>query len=494
VKQVTCVHLRHWPIDRLRRRRFELRRKPFILVETTANRQIVTAVSPDVPPTVRPGMTLAQARAHCDGLAIAEAQPDKDRRSLEALGYWLMQFSPNVAICPQSSICLDATGLELLFGSLHTLAGQIDAALKRLQLSANVVIAPTPGAAWAMAVFGNQSPIVVSNETLVAALSRLPPDALRLEPRATESLHALGISTIGLLLRIPRDQLVSRFGPAILQRIDQATGTVQEPLNWLPQRAPIQAELEFDGIVESLETLHLALRQVLDQVVKLLIDRGLGAKQLRLTLRRPYAPPMEKTLGLVRSSRHAAGLFNLLRHVLESMETDEGFNAICLTVSCAERLGNEQASLIGDDTERNAAELDHLIERLHAKFGDVAQWAELVESHLPERAVSYRNESTTIEKKLLVPSRPLCLFPCPREIPVIVMPSESRDGQPVSFTHNNQVHRLIHVRGPERIAGQRWSGSGKTRDYFDVADTNGNRFWLFRVMETNRWYLHGVFE
>ena len=76
----------------------------------------------------------------------------------------------------------------------------------------------------------------------------------------------------------------------------------------------------------------------------------------------------------------------------------------------------------------------------------------------------------------------------------MVMPSESRDGQPVSFTHNGQVHRLVHVRGPERIAGQWWNGSGKTRDYFDVADTAGNRFWLFRVMETNRWYLHGIFE
>jgi protein ImuB len=52
----------------------------------------------------------------------------------------------------------------------------------------------------------------------------------------------------------------------------------------------------------------------------------------------------------------------------------------------------------------------------------------------------------------------------------------------------------VHVRGPERIAGQWWNGSGKTRDYFDVADTAGSRFWLFRVMETNQWYLHGIFE
>ena len=152
-----CVHLRYWPIDRLRRRGAELRRKAFVLVETTAQRQIVTAVSPEVPPAVRPGMTLAQARAHCAALAIAPAEPEKDRRSLEALGYWLMRFSPNVAIWPPSAICLDATGLEMLFGNLHALAGRVDAAMKRLCLNADVAIGPTPGAAWAMAVFGTEA-------------------------------------------------------------------------------------------------------------------------------------------------------------------------------------------------------------------------------------------------------------------------------------------------------------------------------------------------
>jgi protein ImuB len=159
--------------------------------------------------------------------------------------------------------------------------------------------------------------------------------------------------------------------------------------------------------------------------------------------------------------------------------------------------------------------MDHLIERLRAKFGDVAEWAELAEAHVPEHAFSYRKEAAAVEakpstigKKPPVASRPLCLLPLPRAIRVIVMPvegfastSESRDGQPVAFTHDDvegfastQVHRLVHVRGPERIAGQWWNGSGKTRDYFDVADTAGSRFWLFRVMETNQWYLHGIFE
>jgi protein ImuB len=493
------VHLRNWPIDRLRRRRSELRRKAFVVVESTANRQIVTAISPEVPQTMRLGMTLAQARAHCADLAIAQAEPEKDHRSLEALGYWLMRFSPNVAVCPPSSIYLDATGLELLFGNLHTLAGRVDAALRQLRLNASVAIGPTPGAAWALAGFGRESPVVVGDENLATILCRLPPEALRLEPATAESLHALGIGTIGILLRLGRDDLTARFGPAILHRIDQAMGAIHEPLNWLPHRTPIRAELEFDGIVESLETLHLALREVLDRVVESLIHRGLGARQLQLILRRSYAPPVEKTVGLLRSSRDAAGLFILLRQALESLETDDGFNAISLSVTSAQRLGAQQAALIGGDVERNAAELDHLIERLGARFGEVVEWAQPIEAHLPERAFSYGKEArvqpvVTIGKTPPVASRPLCLLPLPCAIGVIVMPSQSRDGQPIAFTHNDQVHRLIHVRGPERVAGQWWNGSGKTRDYFDVVDSAGGRFWLFRVMETNRWYLHGVFE
>ena len=56
------------------------------------------------------------------------------------------------------------------------------------------------------------------------------------------------------------------------------------------------------------------------------------------------------------------------------------------------------------------------------------------------------------------------------------------------------MHRLTHAVGPERIAGQWWDGHDKTRDYFDVEDESGQRWWLFRVLETFKWYLHGNFE
>ena len=76
----------------------------------------------------------------------------------------------------------------------------------------------------------------------------------------------------------------------------------------------------------------------------------------------------------------------------------------------------------------------------------------------------------------------------------MVSPSDDREGRPVMFVHEDGVHRVAHCVGPERIAGRWWDGNDKTRDYFDVQDETGRRFWVFRVTQTGKWYLHGVFE
>jgi protein ImuB len=400
----------------------------------------------------------------------------------------------DVARIYQPSIYLDVSGLELLFGKAGLIAHRVHSALHRLGFSALVAIAPTPAAARCLAVFGGSSGKIVDAENLIPAISGLPPEALQLEPDTVATLHTLGINSVGQLLQILRNDLVARFGPEILRRIDEATGAIHQQMNWLPHRSQIRAEIEFDGVVESLETLHEAMRQDLHRVIELLLLRGLGAKQIRITLRRPYAPAIEKDVCLMRASRDSGGLFNLLRQMLEMVQTNTGFTAVCLAVISTEKLGTEQTALVDDEESNKAAELDHLIDRLRAKFGDVIEWTEAVESYIPERAFICRNEPVTVETKPRAVVRPLSLLPRPRSIRAIVRPSESEFGQPVAFTDQNQMHRLLHVRGPERIAGQWWNVSNKTRDYFDVSDDTGNRYWIFRVMETNQWYLHGVFE
>jgi protein ImuB len=528
VKHVLCAYLRHWPIDRLRRRQPELRHKPLVLVQTTAHRQTIVHVSPPphAPADVYPGMALTEGRARCAEVLDFPVTPEADLRGLEALGRRLMRFSPQVCVAPPASIFLDAGGLERLFGGMEGVLDRVEEMLASLNISAGVAIAPTPGAAWALAAFGGipqlrcgVARIVTWKENVPAALEKLPPAALRLESQAIELLASLGVQTIGALLALSRGDLAVRFGQGILTRIDQALGAVHEPLKFLVPRVPIEASLEFESTIDSLETLQIVMQELVRQVVHQLATRGLGAKELRLVFRQPYGPAVEKSILLLRPCRTESALVKLIRCALEQVQSDEdGFVAAALLVPSVVRLGDEQAALIGADEQINAAELDHLVERLRARLdktprpgsgqaprpgsGQVVEWGELLASHLPECAARFGDTTPvkTIDRSNRIAVdllRPLRLLRQPRSIDVIVRPSHSHDGHPVSFTDKRQrggVHRLDHIRGPERISGQWWNGRWKIRDYFDVLDSLGGRYWIFRVAQSGRWFLHGIFE
>ena len=63
-----------------------------------------------------------------------------------------------------------------------------------------------------------------------AALAPLPIAALRLAPETRATLRRLGFKTVGALLDKPRAPFAARFPIALLRRIDQALGRIDEPL------------------------------------------------------------------------------------------------------------------------------------------------------------------------------------------------------------------------------------------------------------------------
>jgi protein ImuB len=473
-------------------------------------------------------MTLAQARALCTGLEHEEHDPAADANALHALARWMMRFTPTLQ-CAPSGLFLDVTGTQRLFGSLQNLLEKIHRALASLKIRARLAIAPAPGAAWALTYADRPLPIVTDPRDLPDALSPLPPLALRLADDALALLHHLGLETVGHILRLPRDMLPARFGDELLRRIDQATARLPDPLNPLPWHEPIQASIDFDGVVDSLETLWQAFGQLIEQVIARLTRLGAGARQLTVTFIRPHAPPIERKIDLSAPSKNAANLFNLIRCTMETLgeatkrrrheatkgKTDHrftlrrsvapslrrseptGFTALRLAVPLLERLTEDQIHLLDQEEHASQTDLARLIERLKIRLGDQALLAiEPVESHIPERAYKTITPSPhpPITPSLPEPLRPLHLLPTPREIAVLVRPSHDRDGAPIAFTLDGRTRPITHAVGPERIAGQWWQSHHKTRDYFDVEDEDGRRWWVFRVFQTSRWFVHGVFK
>jgi protein ImuB len=68
------------------------------------------------------------------------------------------------------------------------------------------------------------------------------------------------------------------------------------------------------------------------------------------------------------------------------------------------------------------------------------------------------------------------------------------EGPPVKFQLAGRDQRILRAWGPERIETGWWRGGCVRRDYYQVETTAGGRYWLFRELNSGRWFLHGKFS
>ena len=530
--RVLCIHLPHWPITRrLRRQSARLRRSAVIVGSVGRRRQIVDAADAVLAGGVRIGMSLAEARALYPGVICFEHNPLLDHRALEALGRWLTRFTPTVATGwsaekntsskqahnddpPPPVLLLDITGCDRLFGSVAELVKRVRQSVRRFRIPSKTAVAPTTGAAWALASSPLPSGTIVNLADLPQTLRPLPITALRLPKEVVAALHHLGLTTIGQALELPRNALPSRFGSILLLRLDQVIGARSELLVPLSYEVPIAARVELEGPIDALEAVVAIFESLLRQIVDQLARRGHGARQIEIVCRfdrTSRKPDVIHTIRLTSPMRHFQSLFNLLRGASERLDGgSEGFVAFALKVPEHERIADEQIELIKDNVRSDAIEADRLMERLRVRLGDAAVVRPvLVESYLPELAWKPGDEPppAAASQVPLERSRPLRLLSMPEEIRVLSEPSDALDGRPRQFAWRGGLHRLMVIIGPERIGGEWWRGHYHTRDYYEVENEVGLRFWIFRVVSCvmdaslpdglrwrTRWFLHGHFE
>lgn len=520
-----CIHLPQWSITRRFRRHREYLAAPIAVIETIHRKRVVVDASQAAYARgVRPGISAAEAAAVCPNLVCIDQDCLADLRALDALGRWLIRFTPVVArgwedadpnlksqisnprqIKNQNSknhnppLFLDLSGCERLFGGLKKLVGMIMQSLDRFGIPARLAIAPTPGAAWAFASAGEKRLTYVDAASLPDAIQTLPVSSLRIDDEILRNLHQLGLQSVGQILKLPREQIPARFGPLLLKRIDQLAGTLPEPLTKLVYEAPISAKMQFDAPIESLEDIWRIFEKLLALTLKDLARRNHGVRRMRVICHpdRDWGKPIIlREISVTRPHRDWATLLNLLRCEIERMDCEYGFVQFQLDIPLHEPLNEMQVDLFDQQSVEDQVKLDRLLERLGARLGKTCVIRpELVESYLPERAWKPAVEEPA-KVMMKLPPRPLTLLPTPREIRVICEPSDDRGGKPRQLTWRNEVHRLTHVVGPERIAGEWWRGHHKVRDYYDVENESGSRFWIFRVVRMDlgsRWFMQGMF-
>ncbi|MGH7067580.1 MAG: hypothetical protein ACREEU_07320, partial [Acetobacteraceae bacterium] len=119
--------------------------------------------------------------------------------ALRTIAIWCFRYAPLVALDPPDGFWIDITGSAHLFGGESVLLSALRARLAAAGLTAHAAIADTPGAARALARFGEKKEIIVPPAGLAAALAPLPPAALGLSGEAAALARRLGITSIAAL-------------------------------------------------------------------------------------------------------------------------------------------------------------------------------------------------------------------------------------------------------------------------------------------------------
>jgi protein ImuB len=503
--RVVSLFLPTWSTDQLRRKAGDAAppaEAPLVLIGRDGNRRVVLAADAAAQATgLRPGMPATKAQVLVPGLILQDADLSADAEALDRLAVWLLRFAPVVASDPPDGIVIDSTGADHLHGGESAM---LDGLIGRLAMSgivARAAIADSWGAAHALARYAARPTVIAPPGHGQSILGPLPVQALRISATAVAGLRTLGFESIGDLLAQPRAPLTLRFGPEIGRRIDQALGDAAELIE--PVRPPdlIEVRRAFAEPISAAETIARYISKLVVQLCEQLEERGMGARRLDLICHRVDSRAQAVRVGMATPVRDIKRLTRLLCEKIETISPGFGIEVMTLAATVAEPL--ERKQIISSLVEESASDISDLIDTLMNRVGERAIYRLApVASDVPERSVC-RIPAMAADTGAGWPGhwpRPSRLLAQPELVETVAL---LPDHPPVSFTWRGVRRRVKRADGPERVFGEWWKRDAElaaVRDYFQVEDDAGERYWLYRsgngedaATGSHHWFLHGVF-
>ena len=338
---------------------------------------------------LRVGMPASKAQALLRGLVIQDADPTTDAEALDRLALWMLErVAPIVAADPPDGIVIDAAGADHLHGGEAALLAVLVKKLAGVSLRARAAIADTWGAAHALARFDARPSPMSEPGDATRDVEHLPIAALRLASSLVYDLHIVGFERVGDLLAQPRAPLALRFGPELGRRLDQATGSLAEPIEPIRPEATIEVRRAFAEPIGAAQTLERHIGKLAAQLCDALEQKGLGARRLDLICQRVDSRAQAVRVGTALPLRDVKRMTRLICDKIETIDPGFGIEVMTLTAIVAEPLSPKQASSsLIDQPEPDVSEL---IDLLANRVGENNLYrAAPVASDVPERAMRH---------------------------------------------------------------------------------------------------------
>jgi protein ImuB len=457
------------------------------------------------PPDVQPSIVRALpwrphpvVRPHIQPLWHAAVFPElseSDRAAsvLQRLCLSAQQFTSMVSIEMPNALLLEIRGSVRLFGSLTALRDSIDAAWNRAALTAQSATAPTPLAALWLARAGKR--ICIEDPRLLASeLAGLPIACTSWDPEWLAILHAMGVTRLGELLRLPRSGVSRRLSPAAVLDLDIALARQAAPRRAFIPRERFRERCAFETEIETVQYLQTALAPLVERCAQFLRARQAGIQALELRLRHRVPPMTRIRLGLASITSERRRLAAVLEEKLNRLELAAPVCGLELRSGWLQPLSADSrdafADLRGGRDGNGGDTAPQLVERLRARLGEAAVYGVVpVAEHRPEAAW----------RRIPAMHIPAARLPAVRlselGVPDMPRPVWLLDEPVLLAAH---LHRLLAQgmrleQGPERIESGWWDGKDVARDYYIARQVRGARWWVFQERRTWAWYLHGVF-
>jgi protein ImuB len=495
-RRFVSIWFRQLMIDWFSLQQPKLREQPLVLRTSSHGRMIITGTNGKARSAgITTGMVLADARAVVPGLQVLDDQPKIPLKLLRKLAEWCIRFTPAAAVDPPDGLLLEVTGCSHLWNGDQNYINDITNKLSARGYNVRVAIADTIGAAWAATRF-SKNKLVIEEGMHIDAMLSLPPESLRIEQDIAVRLHKLGLHRIGQFMNMPRGSLRKRFGQPFLDRVDQAMGRQEEIITPVQPIEPYHERLPCMEPIVTATGIEIALEQLLNTLCERLYNEQKGLRTSLFKCYRVDGKIEQIDIITNRPSCSVKHLFKLFGLKIQTIEPDLGIELFVIEAPVVEAHLPEQEKFLEGSKGLEDIKLSELIDRLAGRVGAEAIHRYLPDEHYwPER--SFRPATSLVEKPSTIwrdKLRPLQLLSSPEPIEVM---APIPDYPPMQFIHRSKIHRIVKADGPERIEQEWWLEQGQHRDYYNVEDETGCRYWIFRLGHYDdkayQWFIHGYF-
>jgi protein ImuB len=441
---------------------------------------------------LRIGMRQCVARDLVPNLHTAVVSPSNIEEVRQELLSALQTFSPRVEALPEGgTFSIDPEGLRRLYGGYRNWSTCIYRYLRARHWTSSVVVGFHRHRTLAVAIASRGVTVLESTAAERNKSDQTPLGLLGLKGELCESLGALGVETLGDFLRLPGNELHTRFGVDASALHDRFQDDLQLPIQPHAFDEPSSISFQVDPPDGDQTRLLFAIKGALHSLLHQVRARGDAIEALDLTLRLERAPLHEERIESASPTLDLMLLVELVRLRLGEVDLRGAVEEVELLAHTV-RTHGEQAALPGHQPRRDMNAAHRALARIRAAYGEQSVTrASLRDAHLPE--ASFRWEP--IQRARVgghgaappVSSMVRRVYARPKPLP------PKRPNEPEAGPCLARDQSIEHMYGPYRVSGGWWKRLVE-RDYYYAETDHGDLLWLFYDRPRQRWFLHGVLD